>query len=245
MILKEGGNVFPGTTSFDQKIVPDMMDKLNRVLQPLGTEVYPIGSGATPTPGKMSGDLDMVIDYDHIAKHFNSKDQKAARQDLEQLFSQAGFNTAKTGTSVHVEVPMNGETHQVDIMVVPNAAQAKKFHVHDIPKDSQYKGVHKQIALAYLAKQKGLLWSPYQGLFKRLPNGKKDPKGFLTHDTEEVAKTLLGPNASFKDLGSFESIMAAMPDDAAQQMLADLRQSDPDKFSESAELARIKELSGL
>ena len=245
MIVKEGGNVFPGTTSFDQKIVPDMMKKLNQVLKPLGTEVYPIGSGATPTPGKMSGDLDMVIDYNDIASHFNSKDQKAARQDLENLFREAGFNTAKTGTSVHVEVPVAGETHQVDIMVVPNAAQAKKFHVHDIPQDSQYKGVHKQIAIAYLAKQKGLLWSPYQGLFKRLPNGKKDPKGFVTHDTEEVAKILLGDSASFRDLGSLESIMAAMPEAEAQQMLADLKQSNPDKFEESSELARIRELSGL
>ena len=245
MIIKEGGNVFPGTTSFDQKRIPDMMKLLNKVLKPLGTEVYPIGSGATPTPGKMSGDLDMVIDYDDIAAHFNSKDQKSARQDLEELFRQAGFNTAKTGTSVHVEVPLEGETHQVDIMVVPNAAHARKFHVHDIPQGSQYKGVHKQIAIAYLAKKKDLLWSPYQGLFKRLPNGKKDPKGFITHDTEEVAKTLLGDTASFKDLGSLESIMAAMPEAEAQQMLADLKQSDPDKFAESSALDRLKELAGL
>lgn len=246
MKLNEGGNIWPDqTTNFDQKIISSIMKPINQVLAKAGAKAIPIGSGATPTPGKMSGDLDMVVDSTTLGKTFGTKNDKDTRIELEKLFQQSGLDTAKTGTSVHVKVPVGNEAHQVDIMVVPNAEHSSQFHVHNIPQGSPYKGVHKQIALAYLAKQKGLLWSPYSGLFSRLPNGKKDPNGFVTHDTDGVAKELLGPNATFRDLGSLESIMKVMDPAAAQQMLADLKATNPDKFTESAELTRIKQLSGL
>ena len=243
--LKEGGNIFQGTADFDHTMIPAMMKQVNSVMAKTGVKALPIGSGATPTPGKVSGDLDMIADAGQIRDYFGVKDNKDAKIELEKLFQQAGLDTAKTGTSVHVKVPVGNEAHQVDIMVVPNAEHSSQFHVHNIPQGSPYKGVHKQIALAYLAKQKGLLWSPYSGLFSRLPNGKKDPNGFVTHDTDGVAKELLGSNATFRDLGSLESIMKVMDPAAAQQMLADLKATNPDKFTESAELTRIKQLSGL
>ena len=61
-ILKEGGNIFQGTADFDQKLIPDMMKQINGVMTKAGVKALPIGSGATPTPGKMSGDLDMIAD---------------------------------------------------------------------------------------------------------------------------------------------------------------------------------------
>jgi len=173
--IKEGGNIFPNSVSFDHKIIPQIMKTVNSVLQKTGSTAIPIGSGATPTPGKVSGDLDMIVDVDQLKQHFNMEDQpdKVIRQKLRQVFDLAGLNTGQSGTSVHIEIPVGDNTHQVDIMVVPNADNAAKFHTHSIPQGSKWKGVNKQIALANIAKSKNMLWSPYQGLFNRDANGKK------------------------------------------------------------------------
>jgi len=224
--IKEGGNIFPNSVSFDHKIIPQIMKTVNSVLQKTGSTAIPIGSGATPTPGKVSGDLDMIVDVDQLKQHFNMEDQpdKVIRQKLRQVFDLAGLNTGQSGTSVHIEIPVGDNTHQVDIMVVPNADNAAKFHTHSIPQGSKWKGVNKQIALANIAKSKNMLWSPYQGLFNRDANGKK--ADLITNNIDEVARTLLGPNATGKDIGSVEQILAALGKEAGDALLADLR-NDP------------------
>ena len=224
--LKEGGNIFPNSISFDHKMIPGIMKSINNVLAKTNSKAIPIGSGATPTPGKISGDLDMIVDMDQLKQHFGMEDEKdpVIRKKLRQVFDLAGFNTGQSGTSVHVEVPMDDHTHQVDIMVVPNAETAAKFHTHSIPQGSKFKGVNKMITLAKLAKDQNMLWSPYQGLFSRDANGKK--ANLITSNIDEVAKTLLGPNASGKDIGSVEAIMAALGKEKGDALLADLR-SDP------------------
>jgi len=224
--IKEGGNIFPDSVSFDHKIIPQIMKTVNSVLQKTGSTAIPIGSGATPTPGKVSGDLDMIVDVDQLKQHFNMEDQpdKVIRQKLRQVFDLAGLNTGQSGTSVHIEIPVGDNTHQVDIMVVPNADNAAKFHTHSIPQGSKWKGVNKQIALANIAKSKNMLWSPYQGLFNRDANGKK--ADLITNNIDEVARTLLGPNATGKDIGSVEQILAALGKEAGDALLSDLR-NDP------------------
>jgi len=224
--LKEGGNIFPNSISFDHKMIPGIMKSINNVLTKTGSTAIPIGSGATPTPGQVSGDLDMIVDLDQLKQHFNMEDQKdpVIRKKLRQVFDLAGFNTGQSGTSVHVEVPMGDHTHQVDIMIVPNAQNAAKFHTHTIPQGSKFKGVNKMITLAKLAKNQNMLWSPYQGLFSRDANGKK--ADLISSNIDEIAKTLLGPNASGKDIGSVEAIMAALGKEKGDALLADLR-SDP------------------
>ena len=224
--LKEGGNIFPNSISFDHKMIPGIMKSINNVLTKTGSTAIPIGSGATPTPGKVSGDLDMIVDMDQLKQHFNMEDQKdpVIRKKLRQVFDLAGFNTGQSGTSVHVEVPMGDHTHQVDIMIVPNAQNAAQFHTHTIPQGSKFKGVNKMITLAKLAKNQNMLWSPYQGLFNRDANGKK--ADLVTDNIDQIAKTLLGPNASGKDIGSVEAIMAALGKEKGDALLADLR-SDP------------------
>ena len=107
---------------------------------------------------------------------------------------------------------------QVDIMVVDNGETASKFHVHDIPKGSPYKGVHKQIMIADLAKEKGFKWSPYKGLVNR------DTNELVSNDLENIAKQLIGPNATASDLGSVESILAKMP---SAKEIVDKYEADP------------------
>jgi hypothetical protein len=212
MILNEGGNVFADAKPFDHKIIPQINKVINDVIKTTGAESHPIGSGATPTPGKVSGDLDVIVDADAIMGHFNSPDAKTARKDLRALFDKAGLQTAQTGTSVHVRVPVGDEAHQVDVMVVPNAGAAVPFHTHSIPKGSPYKGVHKQILIADLAKAattedhpEGFKWSAFKGLLDRRDDS------LVSNNLDEIAKILLGNNATGKDLGSVESMVKVSP----------------------------------
>lgn len=241
-----GGNVFQDAEPFEHEKIPDIMKQINNVLSKIGVKALPIGSGATPTPGKVSGDLDMIVDADALANHFKSPDIKTVRKELRSLFDQAGLQTGASGVSVHVRAPVGDKAHQVDIMVVPKAEIAQQFHIHDIPKGSPYKGVHKQVLLSKLAKMQNLLWSAYEGLWTRGPDGKKNQ--FYTDDLDKIAQTLLGKGATGKDLGSVETIFAKLPQsvvDQIQQEVADDPIWQKSLQKESAELARIKELSGL
>lgn len=240
-----GGNVFKNTEPFDQANVDKLVNVVNRVLTKAGANAMPIGSASTPTPGKMSGDLDLITDLDALATKFKSTDEKEVRKKLRSMFDDAGFETAQSGVSVHVKVPLKNTAHQVDIMIVGNARRVAKFHTHKIPANSPYKGVHKHLALNFLARRNGLLWSPYQGLYKRNEDGKRGT--FYSDDIDHIAEVLLGPDAKGKDLASLESIMAAMQPHDAEEMLAALKadKSWKESVQESAELQRIKVLSGI
>jgi hypothetical protein len=219
--IGEGGNVFQDTVSFTHEHIPEIMSAINSVLSDVGVKAIPIGSGANPRPGKLSGDLDMIIDLDDMPGQESPAD---ARRALRAMFDAAGFETSQTGVSVHVRVPLHSEAYQVDLMVVANGQAASRFHKHRIPDQSKYKGRHKHIAMAALAKQKDMLWSPYQGLFSRDELGKKGE--FITIDPDQVAQYLLSPDATEKDLGSMESILAALSDDARANLILTLNQ-DP------------------
>jgi hypothetical protein len=247
MKLFEGGNVFSDAEPFDHKQIPAITKQINSVLTKIGANALPIGSGATPTPGKISGDLDMIVDADALADHFQSTDIKDVRKQLRSLFDQAGFQTGQSGVSVHVRTTAGSTAQQVDIMVVKDAKNAAQFHTHNIPSGSPYKGVHKHMMLAALAKSQGLLWSPYEGLFTRDDAGKKNK--LLTNDLNDIATTLLGDGAKGKDLSSVESMLAKLPKERSEPLLQQLSQEKAWKEklvqTESKELFRIKQLSGL
>tara|TARA_B100001094_G_scaffold191437_1_gene185307 strand:- start:2938 stop:3708 length:771 start_codon:yes stop_codon:yes gene_type:complete len=216
--LREGGKVFPDAIPFDHDMIPGIMKSINGVLAKTNSKALPIGSGATPTSGKISGDLDMIVDLGQLKQHFKMPDAKDAdvRKKLRQVFDLSGFKTAQTGTSVHVEVPMADHTHQVDIMVVADGEAASKIHTHNIPQGSKFKGLNKMIALAKLAKNKGMKFSPYRGVVNRETNE------LITNNLDKIAKTLIGPNSSGKDIGSVESIVSALGKEGPA-FLADLR----------------------
>lgn len=210
--IVEGGNVFDGTTPFTYDMVADMLSQLDKVI---GVKNIPIGSGASPTKKQM-GDLDVIVDQDALADKFGAAAPGELRKALRAAFDAAGYETAQSGISVHVKIPMGDHAHQADIMVVPNAERVAKFHKHEIPAESPYKGKHKQIAISNLAKQKNMMWSGFQGLFNRNEAGKK--ADFVSDDLDEIAKILIGSGASAKDLGSVESMMAALDPQRAAEL---------------------------
>lgn len=209
--IVEGGNIWPESEEFDQAIAGKLANLTNKYLDGSGAVAYLIGSAATPTPGKMSGDLDVMIDLDNIMQTFSVEDPKEARIALEKFLQEKGLATKRTGVTVHILLPAGGKFYQVDIKAVRNAERVQKFHTHNLPKGSPYKGVHKQLIMNALASSQGMLWSPDEGLYARDANGKK--ANLLSDDLDDIAKFLLGKHAAAQDLGSVESILNAIPNE--------------------------------
>ncbi|NBR62119.1 MAG: hypothetical protein EBT86_10895 [Actinobacteria bacterium] len=218
--LMEGGNVFDECEPFDQSKAPQIEAQLERYLRGTGLKVHRIGSGATPTPGQMSSDLDVMVDLDIAAQLFNEEDPKKIRIELEKYLNDKGLETKRIAVTIHVKLPFGSTCHQVDVKVVRNATNVHKFHIHEIPKGSSYKGVHKQMIINALASSQNLLWSPDEGLYARDQQGKKTD--LISTDLDEIARYLIGPNANARSLGSVESIMAALPDAATRQKIYSL-----------------------
>ena len=213
-ITEAKNTIFADTKPFDQvSVTPLMKAAVDKILAPLGVEVYAIGSSANPKPGKESGDFDVQVDEADVAKFFKVKDGKAARQALDDYIQKQGFEVKKTGITVHVRIPLKTGNHQADIEVVADAANIHQLHRHDIPPNSPFKGVNKQQLLSKLAKDRMLMYSAWQGLFHRDAAGKKGD--FITNQPDQIAKEILGPNASARDLGSVESILKHIPNPEA------------------------------
>jgi len=223
-ILKEGGNVFSDVIPFDKTKIEPIMNSVNQVLNKVGIRAIPIGSTTKPDSKPLFGDMDMIVDEQEVLAAFGAKDLKTARKALKNFFEENGITSAQTGVSVHARIPTENSYHQVDLMIVSNAKPISQFHMHDIPQKSPYKGFNKLFIIWYLAKQKGLFWSPFQGLFDTTPEGKKGE--LLSTDIDEVARLLLGRGASGKDLASTEAILDFLPKEKAEEVLAGVKQ-DP------------------
>ena len=147
------------------------------------------------TTGKKesSGDLDLsvdanIIDKDHL---------------IGQLKKQ-GFTPAdikKSGDNVHLKTPINGDPNQgyvqTDFMFGNPSWQ--KFSLQGSSDGSPYKGMHRQLLLASIAKALGYKWSYKYGLVNR------DTNEIVSQDPEVIAKMLI--YGTPQDLGSVESII--------------------------------------
>ena len=209
MILNEGGNVF---------ITPDGQDATQRINQAdveptlkwlekitgLDHVNFMLGStGIKPT----SGDLDVAVDKEKVNKDALVgklkawKDSNAPKDDDRSWI-------AKSGVSVHFKTPIKGDAKngfvQTDLMF--GDPKFMKFALRGAA-DSEFKGQHRMIMIASIAKAQGYKWSPTNGLVDRITN---EP---VTKDPNEVAKVLLGDGASADDMRSVETINAKIKTD--------------------------------
>jgi hypothetical protein len=202
MLLYEGGNVFkdlkgqPVTTRISREnVVPtvqwlEQLTGLNLVDNMLGST----GRAAT------SGDLDLGVDSTKISKDLLIKHlQKRGISDKD---------IRKSGDSVHLKTPILGDSTNGYVQV--------DFMFHDNPKfqsfymmgggSSQYKGVHRNILMASLARAQNMKFSPKLGLLDRATDE------VITVDPTEIAVRLLGSGHTPKDLTSVETIIKAIKD---------------------------------
>jgi hypothetical protein len=167
-----------------------------------------------------SGDVDVFVDTDKIKPALGlptDADDKAVRQALAKHMS-AQFPTLQIGKNVHVGLPTGHEINglptyfQVDLMTMRHAHDIGQHHEHDYSvKDSPYKGVDQQLALSSLVNSipghppRTFQYDGFGGALKNRATGE-----VISHNIEEIAKLVLGPNATADDLGNAESIIAAV-----------------------------------
>ena len=71
MILAEGGNVFDGVTAIKKQYVPGIIADIRKIM-PKGADIIPdIGSAGYKVE---SGDMDVFVDEDTLAKLFKTPD---------------------------------------------------------------------------------------------------------------------------------------------------------------------------
>ena len=212
--LYEGGNIFkdeqgrPATTRIARdNVVPtvqwlESLTGLNLVDNMLGS------TGRKET----SGDLDLGVDATKISKEVL----------IQQLLSKGidRNDIRKTGDSVHLKTPILGDPSngyvQTDFMFSDNP----KFQSFSYAGTGQgeFKGVHRNILLASIAKALGMKWSPKFGLVNRETNE------LISNDPQEIAKTLV--NGTVQDLTSVETIVNKIKDRADyNQLTADAREA--------------------
>ena len=196
MRLTEGGNVFKNADGSEatQRIMRDDVVPTVQWLEKLtGLNLVDNMLGTTGKK-ESSGDLDLAVDASKISKEI-----------LVQTLLGKGIPAAdikKSGDNVHLKTPITGDPNkgfvQTDFMFgQPNW---QRFSMAGSPEGSPYKGVHRHLLLASIAKAQGMKWSYKNGLVNR------DTNEVISQDPAEIARTLIG--GSPEDLASVETILA-------------------------------------
>lgn len=205
MVLIEGGNIFkdpegnPVTQRIDKGNVDSTLAWLEKITG-LPHKDFKLGSTGIRSS---SGDMDIAVNQNEVDKNdlYNKLaawvKQNHPQDDLRQW-------VAKSGISVHFKTPINGNESegfvQTDLMF--GDPDWMKFAMKGSGDDTPYKGMHRMIMLASVAKGQGMQWSPTKGLVDR------ETKEVITRDPAEIAVKLLGDGATVNDLDSVESINA-------------------------------------
>ena len=208
IILKEGGNIFKDPESgnpLTQRIARNDVDPtLDWVEKLTGLKLKDAKLGSTGIRST-SGDLDVAVDQ-------TKNDKEQVFQKLKAWAEQTYPNdnprqwVAKSGTNVHLRTPINGNSAngfvQTDLMF--GNPEWMKFALRGMGDDTPYKGAHRMIFLASIAKAQGMMWSPTKGLVDR------ETKEVITTDPNEIAVKLIGQGASRASLDSVETINKAI-----------------------------------
>jgi hypothetical protein len=204
MILKEGGNIFKDEqgTPVTQRIARNDVDPTLAWLEKItGLNHTDMKLGSTGIKDT-SGDLDVAIDASKVDKQelfdkLNAWKMKNHPDDTTRQW------VAKSGISVHFKTPINGNPNngyvQTDLMF--GNPEAMKFAFKGTGDGTVYKGAHRAIMLASMAKARGFKWSPGKGLLDRETND------LVAGAPDEVAVALLGQGSTRADLDSVETIV--------------------------------------
>jgi len=223
MLILEGGNVFkskdgkPLTQRINQSDVAPTIKWLEDILgidllsNTLGT------TGKNPT----SGDLDIAVDSEE-----NSKEEVYNELILwvSQNIPNANIReyVAKTGIEVHFRTPINGNPEngyvQTDLMF--GDPEFMKWSSQGEP-PGEFKGQHRQILLASIAKFRGYKWSGFNGLTPR-------SGGEPIRNPQQIADILLGKGHNPSDLTSIHKILDIIKNDPDyNKMVADAVEAFP------------------
>ena len=195
MVKIMSGNAIPNSMKITPYISNIIFNHIQNILP--DTKIYRIGSAGKKAE---ANDMDLMIDSNSLNESGNLKE---IRKQLEEIFQNLGYNTSRSGVSVHVGIPVGSEIAQVDLMIVENAEQISKLHQHDYSHNNMTGG-QLHAMMSDLATSKSYLLSPYKGLFNRATNE------FITADKNEIAKYLIDESASEKNLESTVALLESL-----------------------------------
>lgn len=237
MQLKEGGNIWQDTQRIARADVDPTLKWLETITQIPHVD-FKLGSTGIKST---SGDLDIAVNQEEV-----SKQELVDR--LSQWCVKNNLNPKdwikKTGISVHFKTPIAGnETNgfvQTDLMF--GDPEWMKWSLRGSDDRSQFKGLHRQLLLASIAKAKGMKWSANKGLLKREDNS------LITNKPDEIAKMLLGDTGQIDDLESVETIWTKIKDlPNEKELTADARVAfarDNLALPEMQDLNQLRKLAG-
>lgn len=211
-IITEGGAAIPNSQPVTPENFEIIMRNLKKALPNL--DFYPIGSaGQKP----LSSDVDVLVDQDQVLNQSGADSVKDAKQWLEQQLLDQDLVTRKSGVSVHVGIPWSATKHsQVDIMLVPNAANIAPLHQHDYSEDPTMKGGAVFPMIADLAKlaNPDYKYAPWRGLVSRSTDK------VISQDKDQIAQLVLDdPTATAKSISSPQAILRAVAERPKQRQL--------------------------
>ena len=214
MILLEGGNVFKNEKGepLTQRInLADIKPTVKWLESLTGLNLVDNMLGSTGRKAT-SGDLDLGVD-----------ETKVSKQTLIDVLLRKGIKNTdirKSGDSVHLKTPINGDPNdgyvQTDFMFTDDPKWQQFSLTGGF--DSKFKGVHRHILLASIAKANGLKWSNKYGLISRTTNE------VISKDPKEIARILI--NGSAEDMATVEGIInkiKALPN--YEELVKDARES--------------------
>ena len=206
--LYEGGNVFKNADGIARDNVVPTVQWLEQLT---GLSLVDNMLGTTGKK-ESSGDLDLAVDATKVTKDV-----------LVQQLLAKGIDKAdirKTGDSVHLKTPILGDPNngyvQTDFMF--GNPEWQRWSLRGAGEGSPYKGVHRQILMASIAKAQGMKWSYKNGLVDRETNQ------VISQNPAEIAQKLVGGTPA--DLESVETIVAKIkPRADYEQLVADAREA--------------------
>lgn len=199
--VNEGGKAIPDASPLTPSEVREVLDIATKILPEL--EIYPIGSaGYKP----QSSDVDVLVDADELMAATGAPDLKKARAELASYLRSKGYQATQSGVSVHVGILLDDKVGQLDIMAVDGAKHVAPLHRHDYRDDPEMKGGSVVIMIADLVKlaNPNHKLSPYRGIVDR------ETDELVTRDKNEIAKMIIGDEATAVDLSSTSAILRAL-----------------------------------
>lgn len=209
--------IFPDTKPLDHTTAKELQNIIDSHLGSFGVSTVKVGSNKP-----ILNDLDLQVELGRLANRFHTADDKTTRMALQDYFTKQGFQAKRNGINVFVRVPFADSAYQVDLEVIHNVKEICRYHQHNIPEGSPFKGVSKQLLIGCIAKDNGFFYAPWEGLFIRNSENKKGEMYAIKWD--DIAQILLGPTATGEDLDSVEAILAKLGEDQAKIYLERCRQ---------------------
>jgi hypothetical protein len=198
--LFEGGNVFkdpkggPATERISRENVVATVQWLEK-LTGLNLQDNMLG---TTGRAATSGDLDLGVDSTKVSKDILIKQLQKRGIKVDDI--------KKSGDIVHLKTPILGDPSngfvQTDFMF-SETPEFQQFYYQGGTEGSQFKGSHRNILMASLARAQNMKFSPKHGLLT--PDDQ-----LITRDPKEIAEKLLGQGHTPKNLASVESIIKSI-----------------------------------